>query len=164
MKERLKLFNNKGFTLIELIVVIAILGILAAIAVPRIAGFQNTAKAQANKQTAIQVRNAISLAIANGDIVMADPNAHYVKIVPSATNTVEVETADADDFNKPSDADVTTPLEAIIGNYVTTFSLKQNNSVDQAVGRDITETQVRVAVGEDAEGVTVDSYDYSNAD
>lgn len=39
-----KLKNRKGFTLIELIVVIAILGILAAVMVPQLSGF--TAKAQ----------------------------------------------------------------------------------------------------------------------
>jgi type IV pilus assembly protein PilA len=35
--------NKKGFTLIELIVVIAILGILAAVLIPRFTGFRETA-------------------------------------------------------------------------------------------------------------------------
>ncbi len=38
--------NNKGFTLIEIIVVIAILAILSAIAIPRIADYKDVAKKQ----------------------------------------------------------------------------------------------------------------------
>lgn len=42
MKERLK--NNKGFTLVEIIVVLVILAILAAIAVPTVLGYVDEAK------------------------------------------------------------------------------------------------------------------------
>lgn len=68
MNALLKKKGKKGFTLIELIVVIAILAILAAIAVPRLLGFQTRAAEQADKQTAVQVRNAVALLYANGEL------------------------------------------------------------------------------------------------
>lgn len=48
--------NKKGFTLVELVVVIAILGILAAIAIPRFGGFTAGAKegaVEANHRTIV---------------------------------------------------------------------------------------------------------------
>lgn len=51
--------KKKGFTLIELIVVIAILGILAAVLIPRFSGFQDKARETQALTDAKQVATAI---------------------------------------------------------------------------------------------------------
>jgi len=53
--------NKKGFSLVELIVVIAILGVLAAIVVPRVSGNLETARVNADNSNLRLVRSAVAM-------------------------------------------------------------------------------------------------------
>jgi type IV pilus assembly protein PilA len=61
-----KLNNRKGFTLIELIIVVAILGILAGIAAPRFTSVTVDARTNADKANAKVIADATLLGIAQG--------------------------------------------------------------------------------------------------
>jgi len=72
---------RKGFTLVELLVVVLILGALAAIAVPRIIGGATNAKINACKTNVDLINSQIELYYANGGVwpgalatITTDPN------------------------------------------------------------------------------------------
>lgn len=77
MKKNMK---KKGFTLIELIVVIAILGILAAVLIPKFTGFQDKARNTQAITDAKQIATAI-------DSINAEKNTWPVAAVYSASDT-----------------------------------------------------------------------------
>lgn len=70
--------KKKGFTLVELIIVIAIIAILAAIAIPKFGQIRSDANLKADIANAKSVATAVAQAVANGD---AAPTTDYIKYI-----------------------------------------------------------------------------------
>lgn len=75
--------GEKGFTLVELLVVVAILGILAGIAVPSLSGLTDNARSKAAQAELAIVQLAM-------DVMMADRSVSQVTPVGSPTSDMSV--------------------------------------------------------------------------
>lgn len=87
---------QKGFTLIELMIVVAIIGILAAIAIPQYSNYISRTRAASTMAELGSVKTAVGLCVQEvGDILLCDDGANGV-VTPTATANVITPTAIAD--------------------------------------------------------------------
>ena len=86
----MNLKSKKGFTLVELIIVIAILGIIALIAVPSLTGVQKRSQVNADIRTAEQIGKTVRIWLTDADINTANTREGLIdgKYVELASNTL----------------------------------------------------------------------------
>ncbi len=87
--------SQRGFTMIELVVVIVILGILAAFALPRFMGLENQARVAALNGMAGSVRSAANMAhgvwMANGNVSPITVDGNAITIVNGYPNAAGIQ-------------------------------------------------------------------------
>ena len=93
MLQKLRGSNQKGFTLIELMIVIAIIGILAAIAIPNFIAYRNKAYCSATESDAQNIAAAVADYFAdpshNTTPALADIGGHDSLV--SSGNTADIQ-------------------------------------------------------------------------
>ena len=81
---------KKGFTLIELVMVIVILGILAATALPRFMDLTGNARISATQGTLGNVRAAVAIYYAKDAVENPASNNHFPTDIDSTTNAASL--------------------------------------------------------------------------
>ncbi|MND92790.1 Fimbrial protein precursor [compost metagenome] len=81
--------GQKGFTLVELMIVVAIIGILSAVAIPKYADYSSRARATAAKAELVSIKTAVNLCIVEtGAVKGCDQNTNGIPETFTATRNI----------------------------------------------------------------------------
>ena len=95
MKKEMKKKNNKGFSLVELIVVIAIMAVLMVVLAPAMLRYVEKTRMQKDASAVSEAANAAELALADEKIYTQAASAKYVVVTVTDNTNITASTGSA---------------------------------------------------------------------
>ena len=133
----MKKMNNKGFSLVELIIVIAIMAILAAALAPQLIKYLEESRISTDEQACDTIKSCFNAALTNEDAYKAISNGTVGSGITFSTEA-DISTGDTalDDELKASLAQLEAPKESGKSKYEITWTL------GGTTGKEVTNLQV----------------------
>lgn len=138
MTKNLKRSGERGFTLIELMIVVAIIGILAAIAIPKFADLIKKSQEGKTRGNMTAVRSALS--IYYGDLEGIYPKDNLSSLTAGAKYLQGLPEVQVNSFDASSTGHVKNNTVTLIGEFITSTSAESgtwgyvNNNASQNWG------------------------------
>lgn len=167
-----KLREKKGFTLVELIVVIAIIAILTAVLVPLIGNWTQQAAYTTLQDGAQTISNSVNTAIAK--VTMGGAPSSIVQIAVTKTNNtltikvddkeikLEGENQSADSVEKDIATEVKNTLSATLPNGSAFLASITGGAVDGVIYRNDSNAEIKAGKVGDAPGGFDNAYQYTS--